>query len=110
MRSVAVMKSSLVGLISLIVLFAAGCGGSRITSANFDKIQDGMSRASVESILGPGKIGATSSATVPGFSGGVISVAEQSMSGESLIWQEGNKIITVMFLNGKVMGKAANGL
>jgi hypothetical protein len=93
-----------------VTLIAIGCAGSRINSANFSKITNGMTKADVESILGPGKVQSSSSASVPGFSGAGISVPGQSMSGENLVWQEGAKVITVMILNGKVIAKAANGL
>ncbi len=94
----------------LILALLVGCGGSRINSANFGKINDGMSKAEVESILGPGKVQASSSASAPGFSGGGISVPGMSVSGENMVWQDGNRIITITFMNGKVMAKAQTGL
>ena len=84
----------------------AGCAGiadyvgSTVTQANYDKIENGMTLAEVEAILGKGEEQASSN-----FGGGGI-----SMEGKAMVWQNRNEIISVVFLNGEVMSKAQMGL
>ena len=94
----------------LSLLLTTGCG-SNITADNYEKIKVGMSLDEVEGILGSGEELASSSVDVPGQSisvpgAGSVSVSGMSSSGKVVQWQDGNKIITVMFLNGKVFSKA----
>ena len=77
-----------------------GCGGNPVTQSNYEKIKNGMKQSEVEAILGKGKEQASSG----GNFGGI------SMDGKSMVWQNGNEIITVMFMNGEVMSKAQMGL
>ncbi len=82
-----------------IILTVAGCGGSAVTQSNYDKIQTGMSLSEVEAILGKGKEQASSG----GSFGGI------TMNAKGMVWQDGNKIITVMFMNDEVQSKAQMG-
>jgi outer membrane protein assembly factor BamE (lipoprotein component of BamABCDE complex) len=65
--------------------------GSRISPANFEKIQTGMTTAQVTAILG--EPAESSSVDVAVFSGTVSK------------WQAGDVTITVQFVNGKVVAK-----
>jgi len=67
------------------------CSGSKISQANFEKIQTGMTLAQVQAILGEPTESA--SLDVAGFSG----------TGSK--WQAGEVTITIQFVNGKVIAK-----
>lgn len=72
------------------LLLAAGC--SKITQDNFARIQDGMSEQEVHAILG-----------APSESS---SVSVLGLSGTSSKWVGQDTVITVQFVNGKVMLKS----
>jgi hypothetical protein len=97
------------GILSLCMALA-GCSGSKVIIGNYEKIKDGMSLKEVEGILGTGKEQASSGVNVPGVSAGGVSVPGMQMSGKAMVWQDGNKSITVTFINDKVAGKAQSGL
>jgi hypothetical protein len=86
-------------LVALTITFT-GCGGSAVTQTNYDKIKTGMSKSDVEGILGTGKEQVSSGGTF----GGV------TMNAQGMVWQDGNKIITVMFMNDEVQSKSQMGL
>jgi hypothetical protein len=95
-------------------LSVAGCG-SGISKTNYDKINNGMTEAEVESILGKGEEQAAAGVNVPSQSltipGGVnVSVPGISSSVKVKKWQDGGKSITITFSDGKVMAKAQKGL
>jgi len=74
-----------------------------------------MTEAEVEAVLGKGEEQASSSVGVPGQSvsipgAGSVSVPGMSSSAKIVKWQDGMKIITITFSDGKVAGKAQNGL
>jgi outer membrane protein assembly factor BamE (lipoprotein component of BamABCDE complex) len=76
--------------IAILLLALAGCS-SRLSQENFDKIHEGMSQKEVREILGePVNAEGTS---VLGISGG-----------ES-VWRDDKTLITVHFLNDKVVSK-----
>ncbi len=84
----------LLGLIILVVLLGhglPGCSGSKITKENFDKIKLGMTQQEVEGILGPPTEASAIELPV--------------ISGTTSKWARGDVVITVQFLNGKVMAK-----
>lgn len=69
-----------------------GIGGD-VSAANYAKIKTGMSLREVEKILGPGE--------------------ELSSSGEgnsAMVWQDGFKTISVIFIKNKVLSKSKVGL
>jgi outer membrane protein assembly factor BamE (lipoprotein component of BamABCDE complex) len=78
-------------LVGLVIAGLAGCAGSKINQDNFDQIKLGMSQAEVQRILGPPT--ESSGLEVPMFSG--------TMSK----WVQGNVVITIQFVNGKVVAK-----
>lgn len=106
--------------LACILCFAlAGCGGSKVTKANYEKIKDGMTLAEIEGILGKGTEQASSNTggavAVPGASVGGVSVPGQTvnmpkMSAKVMVWQDGTKIISITFVNDKMMAKAQAGL
>jgi len=81
-------------------LVLVGCGGGNpLTTANYEKVQTGMSQAEVEAVLGKGE--ETSSTSLGG------------QSGKSLMWKDKSdpaKNVVIMFMNDKVMSKAQIGL
>lgn len=88
----------------LIILFLfcvmlSGCGNP-ISKNNYDRVKNGMTLSQVEAILGKGTEQGSSDASFGGL----------SMSAKQMIWQEGNQIITISFMNDKVQGKAQLGL
>jgi hypothetical protein len=77
------------GALALALLLAA-C--SKVTQENYARIQDGMSEQEVVALLGP----ATDS-------GGVSLLG---LSGGSSRWVAKDAVITIQFVNGKVIGKS----
>jgi len=86
-------------LIGLGALTLAGCG-SKVTKSNLDKITNGMTLAEVEGILGKGTESTGASGTVGDLTG----------SAKSVTWKDGDKTITINFLNDKVVLKTSSGL
>jgi hypothetical protein len=71
-----------------------GCG-SKVTQENFAKIQSGMTEADVTAVLGP----PTESNSI-GFG---------PVGGTTSMWKDNGRIITIQFVNGKVLAKAFSG-
>ncbi len=84
------MNPRALALIALLPLVAC----SKVTQENFSKIQDGMSEQEVRALLGEPT--ESSSAQALGI------------SGTSSRWVEGETVITVRFVNGKVALKSFN--
>jgi outer membrane protein assembly factor BamE (lipoprotein component of BamABCDE complex) len=84
------LKLGIVGVLVLCTFCLVACG-SRINSANFEKIQTGMTMAQVTVILGEPT--ESSSVDVAVFSGTVSK------------WRAGDVTITIQFVNGKVVAK-----
>ena len=104
-------RSVSVYLLAVLALaFSAGCSKSRLTKENYDRIATGMSPADVEAIMGKGTEQASSSVAVPSMSVGGVSVGGTTTSTKVLTWQEGRKVISVTFVNDKVMTKTQFGL
>jgi len=78
-------------LVMVICMSLVSCSGSPISQENFEKIQTGMSLAQVTAILGEPT--ESSSVDVAVFSGTVSK------------WRAGGIIITIQFVNGKVVAK-----
>ena len=81
-----------------VVLPLAGC--NKVNTDNYEKIENGMSIEEVEDILGKGEK----------VQGGSLSVGDIDASGHTYSWKSGDKVITVTFVNEKVVAKAAEGL
>jgi len=78
-------------LVGLLIVGLIGCAGSKITKENFDRIKLGMTQEEVQGILGPPT--EASGLEIPVFSG--------TMSK----WARGDTVISVQFVNGKVVAK-----
>lgn len=83
----------------LACVLVAGCG-AKVSKSNFDKIADGMTVAQVEDILGKGAQEAGASGAIGNLTG----------SAKVMSWTDGEKTITVTFVNEKVTLKAQKGL
>jgi outer membrane protein assembly factor BamE (lipoprotein component of BamABCDE complex) len=99
-------------LLAGLLLSMAGCSGaatspipSKVSKSNFDKITNGMSEAEVKNILGEPQSSASSSLSQTDPKTGTTSESKTQM-----YWSDGEKSITVDFVNGKVTGKKENGL
>ena len=89
-------------------LLVGGCGGSKVNKSNFDKISMGMSEADVEGVLGKGQEQAGAAINMPGM--GNIGIQGMPTSAKTKTWTDGNRVITIVFLDGKVAGKTQAGL
>lgn len=67
------------------------CSVDKISKENFDRIRTGMTEAEVQAILGP-----------PTESTGVDVTV---FSGNTSIWKNGHTVISIQFVNGKVVAK-----
>ena len=85
-------------LASFVMVTATGC--SKVTKSNYDKIETDMTLDEVKSILGEG----TEKGGVAGTIGDITG------SGKVIVWEEGEKSITVTFANDKVLKKLSKGL
>jgi hypothetical protein len=94
-----VQTVALAGLLATLVS-VSGCIGSKITRANYDKISTGMKQSEVESVLGNGQKKESAGASL-----GMLGVSTEMMH-----WQDGNRTITIMFVNDQVMMKSQAGL
>jgi len=77
-------------LVALVIAGLAGCP-SKISKPNFDQIKLGMTQEEVQGILGPPS--AATGLEIPVF------------SGTTSKWAQGDMLITVQFVNGKVVAK-----
>lgn len=76
-----------------------GCE-KRISQSGYERIKTDMTLSEVESILGPGTEQVSSDTSFGGI----------SMTGKNVVWQDKERIISITFLNDKVMAKAQIGL
>lgn len=83
-------------------LFLLASCSSKINSENYNKINNGMSKSEVQAILGEGESQAESSVDMGEYGGNI--------SSEAMTWQDGMKVISITFSNGKVLAKAKTGL
>ncbi len=86
-------------LAGLVVFMVGGCG-SKVSKSNYDKITNGMSVNEVKNILGE----PTSEESAGGAIGGLVG------AGTIMIWEEGDKKISVTFKDDKVAAKIQTGL
>ena len=76
--------------IAILLLALAGCS-SRLSQENFDKIREGMSQKEVRDVLGE-PVNAEGSSFL-------------GLSGGEAVWKDNKTVITVHFLNDKVLSK-----
>jgi hypothetical protein len=93
-RAVAVLV-----VLGLTMVLLGGCG-SKVSKSNYDKVTNGMTQAQVEKLLGEGTEKAGGGGAIGAIAG----------SGKVMTWTDGDKSITVTFVNGKVAMKAQQGL
>ena len=79
---------------------AAGCAG-KVSQSNYDKVQPGMTEAEVEGILGKG--GVFSAIAGP-------AIGDVALSTKTIVWKDGQKQITVIFSQDKMISKTQTGL
>jgi hypothetical protein len=104
-------------LFALLVLTLSGCA-SKITKANFDKVQNGMSLNEVEKILGEGTeyrggtgVGLQFGVDAGGgLGGGGVGGGGGGSGRQTYMWESDNASITVYFQDGKVANKSSKGL
>ncbi len=89
---------------------ATGCGKSKITKENFDKIKNDMTLKEVEAILGEGTSQGGDGANVAAQVGVDVTGGAAAPSTVDYLWESGKKSITVTFKQGKVMQKKSSGL
>jgi hypothetical protein len=115
MRMTKLCRVASLVVFALTYVFHAGLGGrgcaqdkpeSKVTKANADKIKAGMTLKEVEEILGPGKE-AQASDFPPARTRIQQRIAQQRQQildrgGKALKWEDGKKVIILVFANGKV--------
>ena len=91
----------LAGVLLLAVTGAAltGCG-SKVSKDNYDKIKDGMTLKEVEGLLGKGEVQTDLGGSIGSVTG----------SAKVVRWSDGDKSITVTFVNDKATVKTSSGL
>lgn len=86
---------------SLLALTVAGCGkGTDVSDEAYAKVENGMSLSKVQGILGKGELQTGASGAIGDLGG----------SAKIYKWTDGEKTITVTFVNDKVTAKARAGL
>jgi len=93
---------------SVLVLLLAlvGCE-ERLTLTNYEQIENGMTVAEVEGLLGPGQ-----EQTSGGFgigAEGLVSGSDGGGSQKVLTWEEGGKTVIVTFSDNQVVGRRKDG-
>jgi len=98
--------------VCVLCLLVPACGASKITKANYDKVQEGMTLQQVEGILGSGdKAGGDGSNVAGQFGVDVTGGAPSPRSStDDYAWESGQKKITITFSQGKVIRKTSTGL
>jgi hypothetical protein len=99
------IPTAVAAAVLLVCSVLGGCE-SKVTAENYEKIQNGMTLAKVEEILGSG----TDDTSSGGFgvsSGGVLD--SKANPEKTYIWREGGLQIQVIFKEGKVVQKSKTG-
>jgi hypothetical protein len=99
-----------IALFFLLCCVLSGCSKSKITRENFDKINNGMTLAEVEAILGSGTSQSADGSLVAAQVGVDVSGGAPPPATVDYLWESGKKSITVTFRQGKVVAKKNSGL
>jgi hypothetical protein len=91
-------------------LLLPGCGPSKLTKENFDKIKPGMTVQQVEEVLGSGSPQGGDGANVAAQFGVDVGASAPPPSTVDYLWEKGPKSVTVTFKGGKVVGSKSKGL
>lgn len=86
------MRRAWPALAALIVLGLAGCGESRLTLDNYERLEAGMTRDQVEEVLG-----------APSECSGAVMV-------DNCLWGDAQRFIQAQFVGGKAMTYQYQGL
>ena len=86
-------------LSGLMLMSVTGCA-SKVTQENYDKIENGMTLAQVQAILGKGELQTGASSAI-----GCIFLLSRPVK-----WVDGDKTITITFVNDKVTTKVQTSL
>ena len=88
----------------LILLLLTGCG-SKVSEANYYRVQHGMSEEAVENLLGPAHEESTEAPAAAATQG-----ATQSGLRKLKTWKRGALTIRVTFEDGKVVSRSTDGI
>ena len=112
--SVTLRRVARAALVLALCLAVPACGKKKVTKANYDKIEVGMTQEQVEKILGKGSKDeggdGSNVAAQFGVDVGVGSAPPAGPKGETYAWESGTRSITVTFVDGKVRLKRSSGL
>jgi len=84
-------------LSALLAAMLAGCSGRSVTMEDFAKVENGMTLAQVEGILGKGKL----------QTGGAVAFGNFGASTMVYTWESDQLSMSVVFVNDKVVAKEA---
>jgi hypothetical protein len=112
LRSSEVLRLGRTALVLTLCLCAGACGKNRVSKANYEKVEKGMSLGEVEAILGKGERETGDGSNIAAGAGGVdVNMGEaRSSPGTTYLWENKGKKITIVFINDKVFSKAESGL
>lgn len=97
-------------LLLAVCLMLTGCG-RKLSKENFAKVQVGMSLFDVQQILGKGEQQGGDGANMAAQYGVALESGGGGAKGvETYVWESGNKKITIVFKQGKVVSKTETGL
>ncbi|HKI34995.1 MAG TPA: hypothetical protein VKA46_24275 [Gemmataceae bacterium] len=99
-----------IALLCTLCFILSGCGKSKITKENFEKIKNDMTLQEVEAILGSGSAQGGDGGLVAAQAGVDVSGGAPPPSTVDYLWESGKKSITVSFKQGKVVAKKSSGL
>jgi hypothetical protein len=110
LRSTKPLRLIQVALVLILCLTISACGKSKVTQANYDKIQNGMTLQEVEALLGSGTKQEGDGSGVAAQFGVALTPTGGSRTAETYVWEKGKATITVYFQSGKVGSKTGSGL
>src|SRR5437660_935442 len=96
--------------VAALCLVVSGCGASKVSKENFQKIKEGMSLQEVEAVLGSGTKLGGDGANVAAQFGVDVGVSAPPPSTTDYEWESGAKSITLTFRDGKVVQKKSSGI
>lgn len=99
------IRQTTIALITAISLSLSivGCIGSKVNQANYEKIETGITGLKVEKVKEI--MGEPTEQQSSGIGLGGIGI-----KGNTMTWKDGNKSITIVFLNDQAISKSQNGL
>jgi hypothetical protein len=98
------VRPAAVAAVLALCLLAAGCK-TKLTKANYDKINNGMTLEEVEAILGRGDKEGDGSGVAAQAGVDLQGLAPAKSNVVAYVWEGGGKTVRVYFVNGKVTKK-----